>query len=257
MTRIVLVRPQGPRNVGSVLRLVTNFGPAELVLVAPPKPSLLIHPDFEQMSHGVEDVASKIRVVDSVEEALEDVARSYGFTARRRDHRELHDWRDLRPEIARTAASEPVALVFGSEENGLTVRETEPLQELVRMPTTNEHTSLNLAMSVGIVLSTLFFDGAPSAATQSSSPVFGRDRRFLVEHLKATLANLTTTAPARRDLVASIERVFARAPLETRDVRAWHLLARAVGSDKTPADFGLGPVESASVSENDPGDAPS
>lgn len=241
MIRVVLVRPQGPRNVGSVLRLVANFGPAELFVVGPARPSLLIHPDFEQMSHGVENIASRVRVVDSVPDALADMTASYGFTSRSRDHRRLIDWRDVRGKMACRCAArdERVALVFGSEENGLTGAETDPCQELVRMPTSGEHTSINLAMSVGIVLSTLFFDEAPSAESSSSTPVTGADRAFLIERLKDVLGGCTRTAPARRDLVASIERVFSRAPLETRDARAWHLLVRAIGGEARPQDYGL------------------
>ena len=114
MKRIVLVRPQGPRNVGSILRVVDNFGPAELVLVKPDKPSLLIHPDFEQMSHGVERIVEKIRVVDDLPSALSDCTGSYGFTARARDHRALRDWRDATHELVRrTSSEERIALVFG------------------------------------------------------------------------------------------------------------------------------------------------
>lgn len=241
MTRVVLVRPQGPRNVGSVLRLIANFGPAELVLVRPERPSLLIHPDFTQMSHGVEDAAARIVVVDSVEEALTDCTASYGFTARTRDHRSIADWRRVRAALVDRVrdGEEDVALVFGSEENGLTGAETDPLQELVRIPTTNEHTSLNLAMAVGLVLSTVFLSDAPSAASTSATPITGAARSFLTEHLKDALVARTRSDPAARDLAASIERVFMRAPLETRDARAWHLLARALGSDKKPADYGL------------------
>ncbi len=241
MKRIVLVRTQGPRNVGSVLRIVANFGPAELVLVRPEKRSILVHPDFTQMSHGVEDVAAKVRVCDSLAEALADCTASFGFTARARDHRHLTDWREARGNVIERCADEDetVALVFGSEENGLTGEETDPLHELVRMPTTDEHTSINLAMTVGIVLSTIFFADAPSARTEGSTPLPGGQREFLVEHLKHALGELTTTGPAKRDLMASIERVFSRAPLETRDARAWHLLARATGSEVEPADLGL------------------
>ena len=241
MKRIVLVRPQGPRNVGSILRLVANFGPAELVVVNPPKPSLLRHPDFEQMSHGVEDIASRVRVVSDLNEALDDVTASFGFTARARDHRVLRDWREVRDAVVERAQApgETTALVFGSEENGLTGEETEPLHELVRMPTSDEHTSINLAMSVGIVLSTIFFADAPSAGSDGATPLPGAARRFLTERLKDALGERATSAPARRDLVQSIERVFLRTPLETRDARAWHLLARALGNRKTPLDFGL------------------
>lgn len=244
MKRIVLVRPQGPRNVGSVLRVVDNFGPAELVLVGPAKPSLLIHPDFEQMSHGVERIAEKIRVVADLHEALADCTGSYGFTARARDHRALRDWRDVTDELTRrtAAAGERIALVFGSEENGLTGEETAPLHELVRIPTTSEHGSINLAMSVGIVLSTLFLSGAPGAGAEGSTPISGAERRFLVERLQDALGSLATSEPARRDLTASVGRVFARAELETRDARAWHLLARAVRGERAPQDYGLEPL---------------
>lgn len=252
MKRIVLVRPQGPRNVGSILRVVDNFGPAEIVLVKPDKPSLLIHPDFEQMSHGVERIVEKIRVVDDLHEALADCTGSYGFTARARDHRALRDWRDVTGElVTRTSSSEPVALVFGSEENGLTGAETAPLQELVRMPTSNEHGSINLAMTVGIVMSTLFFADAPSAETEGSKPISGAARRFLVERLKEVFGQRALSAPARRDIVAATERTFSLAPLETRDARSWHLLARALGGKKkAPQDYGLPPIVNEASSES-------
>ena len=243
MKRVVLVRPSGPRNVGSILRATANFGPAELVLVRPTRPALLLHPDFEQMAHGVPDLAERVRVVDSLDEALADVTTSFGFTVRVRDHRALEDWRDVRGGMAHRAASpdECVALVFGNEETGLTGAETDPLHRLVRMAVSGEHRSINLAMAATIALSTLHFEQAPSAAAEGSTPLPGKDRAFLTEVLKESLGSLTTSAPARRDLVASIERVFARAPLETRDARAWHLLARAIGADRRPQDFGLPP----------------
>ncbi len=245
MKRIVLVRPLGPRNVGSVLRITANFGPAEIVLVRPARPAVLLHPDFTQMAHGVEDIAAKVRRVETLEEALEDCTRVFGFTARARDHRELVDWRDAKDGVVAACAQpeERVALVFGSEENGLTGEETDLCQELIRFPTSREHTSLNLAMSVGLVLSTVFFADAPAADAQSATPITGEARMFLKERLKDALGSLATSDPAKRDLVASVERVFARAPLETRDSRAWHLLARAVGGKRRPSDYGLAEAE--------------
>ena len=241
MKRVVLVRPQGPRNVGSVLRLAANFGPVELVVAGPTRPSLLLHPDFEQMAHGVPDIAAGVRVVETLEEAIADCTHCYGFTARARDHRELEDWRAARSELVeRTAdAGERVALVFGSEENGLTGDEIAPLQTLVRFPTADEHTSINLAMSVGVVLSTLHFADAPSARAEATTPLPVADRTFLLERLKDVFGGCAKSEPARRDIVASVERVFARAPLETRDARAWHLLVRAIGGDARPQDYGL------------------
>jgi TrmH family RNA methyltransferase len=245
MKRVVLCRPQGPRNVGSILRVVQNFGPAELWLVAPARPSLLIHPDFEQMAHGAEDVVEKIRVVDTLDEALADCNVSFGFTARVRDHRDLEDWRAAQPDVVASgeADGERVALVFGSEENGLTGAETDPLHRLVRIPTSSEHGSINLAMSVGLVLAACFLADAPSARAEGATRLPGGDRAYLIERLKDVLGARATSEPAREAIVASIERVFARAPLETRDARAWHLLVRALGGDARPQDYGLDPLD--------------
>lgn len=243
MKRVVLVRPSGPRNAGSVVRVAANFGPCEVVLVRPERPSILVHPDFEQMAHGVASGAEKARVVASLAEALADCTSSVGFTARARDHRELVDWRELRGGLTLRAADphERLALVFGNEETGLTAEETAPLGELARIPTSNEHGSLNLAMAVGLVLGTLFLDrpALESARRQNAVPLPGADRAFLIERLKEALGPIPWTKSARRDVLASVERVFARAPLETRDARAWHMLARALGNEKSPGDYGL------------------
>ena len=60
--------------------------------------------------------------------------------------------------------------------------------------------------------------------------------------MKDALGERATSAPAARDIVAAVERTLALAPLETRDARAWHLLARALdGQKKAPQDYGLPP----------------
>ena len=241
MKRVVLVRPLGPRNVGSVARAVANFGPAELALVAPPKPSILIHPDFVQMSHGVENVAERLRIFATLPEALEDCTGSVGFTARARGHVDLMDWREARASICSRAHDdgELLALVFGSEEGGLTGEETDHLQRLVRIPTSDEHTSINLATTTALVLATIFFESADDASTDTRTSLPGRDRDFLVARAKDVFSTLATSAPARRDITAAIERVLRRAPLETRDARGWHLLFRALGNEKAPRDYEL------------------
>lgn len=252
MIRVVLCRPGGPRNVGSITRSLANFGPAELVIVRPINPSLLLHPDFTQMGHGAEGKQAEIRVVDSIHEALADVTYAVGFTARRRDHRILVDWREEREALChKDATDERIALVFGSEESGMTAEEADPCHTLCRMPTSDEHGSLNLAMAVTVVVSHLFFarerKDVPSAAIGLTSALPGEDRKFLVERLAKTFAARATTGPAARDIEASVRRIFARADLETRDARAWHLLARALGNEMEPSDVGVAPLKSPKV----------
>lgn len=241
MKRIVLARPEGPRNVGSVLRAATNFGPAEIWIVAPKKPSLLIHPDFEQMSHGVENAAEQLRVVDTMEEALAECTWSIGFTARQRGHRTMLDWRDVQRDSAERihGEDERCALVFGNEVTGLKGSEAALCNELVHIATSAEHTSLNLAMAVTVVMYSVFQAPPTKARSRRGEPLVGSEREYLRLHAQETLAAVATSDSIRDDIRASAERVFAQAPLETRDARAWHAIFRALGNKKSPLDYGL------------------
>lgn len=242
MKRVVLVRPSGPRNVGTIVRVCANFGPIELRLVAPERPSLLVHPEFEQMSHGVSDAVERCVIVGSLKEALADCTGSIGFTARTRGQRRREDWRDVRDGIS-LLANDPdqrMALVFGNEVSGLETVDTDQLQSLVHIATSPEHSSLNLGMSVGIVLSDLYKSPRLKKRERPPKMLSGEGREYLKTSLKDAFGEkVALTEAAREDILESIERVFSRAPLEDRDARAWHLMARALGSRLTPKDLGL------------------
>lgn len=244
MKRVILCRPAGPRNVGMVLRVVENFGPCELVLVKPERPALLVHPEFQQMSHGVEDALRNLRIVDTLTEALGDCTHVVGFTARGRDNLILADWRAAQDGIAERCRveGERVALVFGNESAGMDADEAGLCHQLIHIRTSPRHTSLNLAMAVGIVLEPLLSDEVRLPNESGGHPLSGEQREFLKAHLKHTLSQkVAKSARVAADVEDMIERVFSRAPMETRDASAWHQLMRALGSEAKPSDFGLDP----------------
>ncbi len=244
MKRVILCRPEGPRNLGSILRLAQNFGPVEITLVRPERPSMLVHPEFVQMSHGAEDARDAIQVVETLPEALADCNVVVGFTARVRGGVVRTDWREAAPRYVDPGDSEGerLALVFGNEAMGLTSAEAHLCHELVHVRTSVEHTSLNLAMAVCVVLSTLYTGRAVHDAEPGGHLLDGAGREFLKERMKQVFAERVARTPsAAGDISESIERVFSRAPLENRDARAWHLMLRALGSSLTPGELGLAP----------------
>ena len=249
MRKVVLVRPEGPRNVGMVLRTATNFGSVDVVLVAPRRPSMLVHPDFEQMSHGAEEAARRVIVVATLEEALADCTHAVGFTARPRVHRHFADWRDAAPAVAELASSEDecVALVFGNEVEGLAQVETDLCHELVHIRTSGEHNSLNLSMAVGVALFATFTERGVVRRAKAHNTLNGEARAFLKERMKAVFRDIARSDSVRRDITSSIERVISTAPLETRDGRAWHAILRVLGGEARPGDFGLAELQPANA----------
>jgi TrmH family RNA methyltransferase len=244
--RVVLMRPSGPRNVGMIARVCLNFGPCELRIVAPPRASLLVHPDFEQMAHGVQGIAELCLIVPELRAALEGCTRVVGFTGRAHDDRLRLDWREYQQHLAPLAGSaeERVALVFGNEAMGLEKPDAALCHELVHIRTSSEHTSLNLAMTVGIVLSDLYTDAGHRVRERGFRPIRAEAREYLKANLKHVFGEkVARTRSARRDILSSIERVFSRVQIEDRDARAWHLMLRALGSTLTPKDVGLPPAQ--------------
>ena len=243
MKRVVLVRTSGPRNAGSVMRAVANFGPAELVFVAPQRRALFVHPDFVQMAHGVENVRDRIQVVATLRDALQDCTHSIAFTARPRDGRQRVDWREC-SDAVRAMTEDPeqrVALVFGSEADGLRNDETDACKELVYLPTSEEHESINLAAAATVALYSLYVGRATHKKERGPRLASERQVEFLRAHLKAVLGEkVALSLAAKRDIERSIERIFTRVPIESRDARVWHMMMRALGSKMEPRDFGIG-----------------
>jgi TrmH family RNA methyltransferase len=154
-TRVVLVRPHYAGNVGSVARVMANFGLYDLVLV---------EPYANPLSHEARSLAAcGVHVLDSVrtlsfDEALADChfvlasAGSVEGTLRKTMAGTPGDWF---PSFVDHLADGPCALVFGPEPHGLTTAEIGRCQGLYTLPSDAATPSFNLAMAVGISLSLL------------------------------------------------------------------------------------------------------
>jgi TrmH family RNA methyltransferase len=151
MARVVLVEPMFPGNVGAVSRVMANFGLLDLVLVSP-SPGVMEDPSLLHRARAGAGVAQTARVVDTLEEALQGAHLTVGFSARPGKRRGDGD---LEPRAAVQAAAGEVgdgllAAVFGREDDGLSTGQVERCDWVVRIPTTREASSMNLAQAVAV-----------------------------------------------------------------------------------------------------------
>ena len=150
--RIVLVSPAGPLNVGSVARVMKNFGLSQLVLVDPQCEAL--GEAAMQMAVHAKDVLLEARQVKTIPEALVGCYRAIATTARPRGFEAPLDLPEvaLPTLLAKTdsGASLPTALVFGPEDRGLSNEELAYAQQFVKVPTDDGYSALNLAQAVAV-----------------------------------------------------------------------------------------------------------
>ncbi len=146
---VVLVRPEGPLNIGSVARLCGNFG-CQLRLVRPLADRN--SSDAIKMSHPCQDLLRDAPVFATLAEALRDVSLAVATSARISEAAAAPWLSVSRARLLLPMAHEKVALVFGNERTGLAVDEAVHCPRVVRLPTPGPAESLNLSHAVAVTL---------------------------------------------------------------------------------------------------------
>ncbi|NQE32864.1 RNA methyltransferase [Microcoleus asticus] len=144
--RIVLVEPAGPLNVGSVARVMKNMGLHQLILVNPQCDYL--GEEARLMAVRAADILETAKVVDSLAAALVGCVRAIATTGD--DSRSLPTQLEQPADALPWLLEAPSALIFGREDCGLTNAELNRAQRLIRIPSSDAYTSLNLAQAVAI-----------------------------------------------------------------------------------------------------------
>ena len=153
---VVLVATRNPLNLGAAARAMSNFGFAHLRVVSPYGPAFR----EARSAVGASALLAHAEEYKSVANAVADCTLVVGTTAAR--HRQLqHPLRRLEYGvrlIRQQLASGRVALLFGSEKVGLSNQDLSHCHWLMRIPTREEHSSMNLGQAVAVCLYELVRD---------------------------------------------------------------------------------------------------
>lgn len=149
-TRVVLVAPSLPDNVGSVARAMGTFGLGRLVLAGGVSPT---HERARTLAAGHDALLEAATVVADLEAAIAGCTLVVGTTARPQvtvDRRAVAPAAAAAIAAAHAGAGE-VALVFGTEKRGLSNDELRRCHQLVTIPGEPD-TCLNLAQAAAVLL---------------------------------------------------------------------------------------------------------
>lgn len=208
---VILVQPSDARNIGAVARAMSNLSVTDLRLVEPRNFDREL---AREIGRGVAcwggELIDACRTFPTLEEAISDCNEVVGFASDSGKHRVsqllLQDWISTLDE----QPDKRVALVFGSEENGL-LREHFPLcQHLVRIPSSSENPSYNLAQSVVLALFTIRTRTASYVGgTQPEWPTSNQLQAFteMVVRVSENVGFLNENSPAHMiDLLINMTR---------------------------------------------------
>jgi TrmH family RNA methyltransferase len=147
---VVLVATRNPLNIGAAARAMSNFGFRHLRVVNPFDPSFR----EARSAVGASQLLQEADQFETLADAVSDCSLVVGTTAGR--DRELHHpLRSLEQGSRLIRKHLPigrVALLFGSEKRGLSNDDFTHCHWLMRIPTRDEHSSMNLGQAVAVCL---------------------------------------------------------------------------------------------------------
>ncbi len=150
--KVVLVEPKYEGNVGSVARVMKNFGFTDLVLINPPELG-----DFSRAmaSHAV-DIVDNCQIACSFEEAVATSDLAVGATgiagASNDEHIRMPFYTPAELKEKLNGVVGVISLVFGREDLGLSNEELKQCDMIVKIPTSDEYSVMNLSHAVAVIL---------------------------------------------------------------------------------------------------------
>jgi TrmH family RNA methyltransferase len=222
---VVLVRPLRPGNIGAAARAMKNLGAGRLVLVSPCDH---LAPEACQLAYGAREVLTRATVVSSLADAIATYRCVVGTTARA--HRGYGPAELLssarRPLLARLRRGR-IALVFGSEQNGLVNEEIALCHLLVRLPMAAPAPSYNLAQAVLVTLYELFTAAQQPLPTPARPTAPSHDlERMYTEWAELLTAIGFLKGPQGLRTMTDLRRILNRAGLNEREIRVIRGLLR-------------------------------
>ena len=211
--RVVLVAPRNPLNIGAAARAMHNFGFHRLRLVN------AYDVAYQEAKSGVRaaDILQSAEVFNTLAAAIADCSLVVGTTAL--GHRELqHPLRTIEyggARILKHLASEPAALLFGSEKFGLSNDDLSYCHWLLHIGT---HDSMNLGQAVAVCLYELTRRtkvSKPGPRESASSEVMDRLTQLVTQVLEQSGYVHSGSTEAK------IRRLIRRLNLPAHDAEVW------------------------------------
>ncbi len=149
--RVVLVEPEHEGNVGSIARLMKNFGLSQLWLV---NPQISLGSEAYIRAVHAGDLLDCCQVVRDLKEACLEMDWIIGTTAiYAKKSSNLRRTTITPEELAKQSAFQKnrLALLFGREGHGLSNRELDLCDVVVSIPSSSQYQTLNIASASAII----------------------------------------------------------------------------------------------------------
>jgi tRNA/rRNA methyltransferase len=224
---VVLVSTRNPLNIGAAARAMSNFGFSRLRVVRPYEVAFR----EARSAVGAAPILASAEEYGGVAEAVADCTLVVGTTAAH--NRELHHPLRSLPDgthlIRAQLRSSRVALLFGSEKRGLSNEDLSHCHWLMRIPTREEHGSMNLGQAVAVCLYEIARVASVAKRVEKVEPAKAGEVEAITQRLLEALTASGYVKPRSAAATGEkIRRMVRRLRIPASDADAWMGILRQI-----------------------------
>ncbi|MCP5054771.1 MAG: RNA methyltransferase [bacterium] len=225
---VVMVEPKNPGNIGASVRAMKNMGVSRLRLVNPVegyKDSL----EQRKMGYRAQEITQASKEYAGLEDAVSDMSVVFLATTKKgkwkRDFLLPHQAGEI---VAQRVHKEKIAIVFGREESGVNIDESQMADYFIYIPMAGSYPSLNLAQAVLVVLYEIFKNVGQIAPLPLPANAKKNAFERLYENIWLLMKGLKIKEPEKGLFHRSLKRALNRTRWTRADIAVFDRLCKQV-----------------------------
>ena len=230
---VVLIQPEHAGNIGSIARLMKNFNFNNLIVFNPAESEKIIRSHHTQgfAMHG-SDILLNADIIEldnqndhfnKYKKIMEKFDLIIASTSKGMHYKNIKRLaifpKDLRIPISQNPLH--IALVFGKESRGLTNKEIQIADILIRIPSNDDYPTLNLSHACGIILYEIYNKTHNITIGRGIKPVIfanKKDKQILYKIIKDIVRSLRIRTYTAENVIAAFKNVLERAFISKKEL---------------------------------------
>ncbi len=230
---VILIQPETAGNIGSIARIMKNFGFNELVIFNPiDSVEKIFSHETQGFAMGGNDILLNARIVTIDEQKdylneYKNLVRNYDLiiatTAKGKHYRNIKRLAIFPEDLTIPISEKPlnIAILFGKESSGLTNEEISLVDILLRIPSNDNYPTLNISHACAIILYEIFKKIYTINIGRGKSPILlatKDDRLFLRGIIKELIEKLKIRTYKEEIVFFAFKNIFERALMSKKEL---------------------------------------
>jgi tRNA/rRNA methyltransferase len=230
---IILIQPEHAGNIGSIARVMKNFNFRDLIIFNPieNEKKIMSYETQGFAMHG-KDILLNAQIVNVSNQKnhfsdLNNLLREYDLiiatTSKGKHYRNIRRNAIFPEDFELPKSQNPlkIAILFGKESRGLTNKELELSDILLRIPTGEIYPALNISQACGIILYEIFKKLNKITLGRGFNPILiadKKDRIIFYQILKNLIKKLKIRTYKKENVFFAFKNIFERALIAKKEL---------------------------------------